>query len=166
MIKRRGVDVEDFASECERGNDKDEPESDVEEFASDCERGNDEDEPEFANPPSSEIGWRVSLDVWRDSWSRTDVMQIIRSIIRDYRASSHYSVVAEDEDVLVAIFHRAWSLLLQVPQQLLHVRISYRYRHSYLPSWGLHQYVFIRTSQGKDYQFYHRHEVEMLQPTS
>ena len=35
--------------------------------------------------PENEIGWRVRLEVWTDSCSRADVLQVIRAIIWDYR---------------------------------------------------------------------------------
>ena len=39
-------------------------------------------------------------------------------------------------------------------QKLVHVRMSHDYRHTDLPSGGSNEYVFIRTSQGKDYQLH------------
>ena len=140
MMEKRWVDFEDFASDREWGDDDDEPKS-------------------------PETGWRVRLEVWTDSCSRMDILQVVRSIIQDYRGDSESDNSESESDadkehgedegadgVCVSIFLRVWGLLLKVPQKLVHVRISYDYRHTDLPSRCSDEYVFIRTSQNKDYQ--------------
>ena len=63
-------------------------------------------------------------------------------------------MLTKSMSMYVAIFRRVWGLLLEEPQKLVHVRISHDYRHTDLPSGGSDEYVFIRTSQGKDYQLH------------
>lgn len=139
MKDRRWVDVEDFASDCER-----------EVYL------------------MSEIGWRVMLSAWTAFCSRRDVLQVVRDYGGDNRFESDFSPSEDSEDssiepdgddetnddCRVAIFQRVWCLLLEQPQTLVYVRIRHDYRHTDWPSGGSDECVFIRTSQGKDFQLH------------
>ena len=147
MMEKRWVDVEDFANDCE---------------------GEDESE--------SEIGWRVMLEEFTTCCSRRDALQVVRDYGDDDFVDNAYSADEDTDDdsmkhdgdgeakddVFVAILRRVWGLLLEPPQRLVYVRISHDYRHTDLPSGGSDTYVFIRTSQGKDYQLHVSRDYQVL----
>ena len=146
----------------------------------------DDDGEDFANngdESENEIGWRVKLETWTDCLSRAHVLQVVHRSIRNYRdrnyrdsqyresprirPKSEYSDDTSDkeettDDVLEIILLRVWGLLLTQPQKLVHVRISCEYQHLYVPAWAFNDYVFIRTSQGKDYLFRRTHMDGMM----
>ena len=114
----------------------------------------------------------MELETWTESCSRADVLQVIRN----YHENRVYNDAGEDDDdterkhvreknahdTYVAILFRMWGLLLEEPQRLVHVQMSHDYRHPYLPAGGYREYIFLRTSQGRDYQLLKSREFEDL----